>query len=47
MGRSYHLIMTPGIARKARVVSDWTLAQLFPRDLSQLGGLGNPSPLDT
>jgi NADH:ubiquinone reductase (H+-translocating) len=46
MGRSYHLIMTPGIARKARVVTDWTLAQLFPRDLSQLGGLGSPSPLD-
>ena len=45
MGRSYHLIMTPGVARKARVVTDWTLAQLFPRDLSQLGGLGNPSPL--
>jgi NADH:ubiquinone reductase (H+-translocating) len=46
MGRSYHLLMTPGLARKARVVSDWTLAQFFPRDLSQLGALGRPSPLD-
>lgn len=45
MGRSYHLIMTPGAARRARVVSDWTISLLFPRDVSQLGGLGKPSPL--
>ena len=45
MGRSYHLLMTPGLARKARVVSDWTIALFFPRDVSQLGGLGHPTPL--
>jgi NADH dehydrogenase len=45
MGRSYHLLMTPGLARKARVVSDWTIALVFPRDVSQLGGLGHPTPL--
>jgi NADH dehydrogenase len=45
MGRSYHLLMTPGLARKARIVSDWTIALLFPRDVSQLGSLGRPTPL--
>lgn len=45
MGRSYHLLMMPGLGRKARVVSDWTLSLLFPRDVAQLGQLGTPSGL--
>ena len=45
MGRSYHLLMMPGVARKSRVVSDWTISLFFPRDVSQLGGLGHPTPL--
>jgi NADH dehydrogenase len=45
MGRSYHLIMMPGFARKTRVVTDWTISLAFPRDLSQLGALGRPTPL--
>jgi NADH dehydrogenase len=45
MGRSYHLLMMPGLARKSRIVGDWTFALLFPRDVSQLGRLGEPSPL--
>ncbi|MDP1792542.1 MAG: NAD(P)/FAD-dependent oxidoreductase [Acidimicrobiales bacterium] len=45
MGRSYHLLMMPGLARKSRVVSDWTISLFFPRDVSQLGGLGTPTPL--
>ncbi len=45
MGRSYHLLMMPGLARKVRVVADWTTAMLFPRDLSQLGALGRRIPL--
>jgi NADH dehydrogenase len=45
MGRSYHLLMMPGIGRKSRVVADWTLGMLFPRDVSQLGSLGSPTPL--
>ena len=45
MGRSYHLIMMPGLARKVRVVADWTTAMLFPRDLSQLGHLGRRAAL--
>jgi NADH dehydrogenase len=46
MGRSYHLLMMPGVARRARVVSDWTISLFFPRDVSQLGGLGRPTPLN-
>lgn len=45
MGRSYHLLMMPGTARKARIVSDWTISLFFPRDVSQLGALGHPTPL--
>jgi NADH:ubiquinone reductase (H+-translocating) len=45
MGRSYHLLMMPGIGRRLRVVSDWTLSLFFPRDVSQLGTLGSPTSL--
>ena len=45
MGRSYHLLMLPGWARRLRIVSDWTLGLFFARDVSQLGGLGEPTPL--
>ena len=45
MGRSYHLLMMPGLSRKARVVTDWTLSLFFPRDVAQLGTLGTPSAL--
>ena len=45
-GRSYHLLMTPGLARKARVAGDWAAALVFPRDLSQLGALGRRTPLE-
>jgi len=39
-------MMMPGFARKSRVVADWTMGLLFPRDMSQLGQLGAPDPLD-
>ena len=45
MGRSYHLLMMPGLGRKSRIVADWTMGLLFPRDVSQLGQLGTPTPL--
>ena len=45
MGRTYHLLMLPGWVRRVRVVVDWTMALFFPRDVSQLGALGAPSPL--
>jgi NADH dehydrogenase len=37
LGRSYHLALLPGIARKARVLADWTTGLLFSRDIAQLG----------
>ena len=46
MGRSYHLLMMPGVGRKLRIVSDWTIGLLFRRDVSQLGQLGAPTPLE-
>lgn len=45
MGRTYHVYMMPGAARRARVLSDWALGLLFARDVSQLGALGRPAPL--
>ena len=45
MGRSYHLLMMPGLGRKLRVVGDWTIGLFFPRDVAQIGQLGSPTPL--
>jgi NADH dehydrogenase len=47
MGRSYHLLMLPGAVRRARILTDWTLALFFARDVSSLGALGAPTPLQT
>jgi NADH dehydrogenase len=38
--RTYHLLQLPTLARKARVVIDWTIALFFPRDIAHLGSLG-------
>jgi NADH dehydrogenase len=46
MGRSYHLLMIPGLSRKARVVADWTLSLVFPRDVAQLGSFNQAGRLD-
>jgi NADH:ubiquinone reductase (H+-translocating) len=40
--RSYHLAAMPGNRRRARLLSDWTLASLFPRDSAQLGTAREP-----
>ncbi len=40
--RTYHLFRVPTLNRKVRVVSDWTLALLFRRDIIQLGALQDP-----
>ena len=42
VGRSYHLAAMPGFARRARLVSDWTLGMLFARDSAALGPSGEP-----
>ncbi|HEX6490876.1 MAG TPA: NAD(P)/FAD-dependent oxidoreductase [Gaiellaceae bacterium] len=38
--RSYHLYQLPLLSRKLRVVTDWTIALLFRRDIAELGLLG-------
>jgi NADH:quinone reductase (non-electrogenic) len=40
--RSYHILMMPTLARKSRIIADWTVGLLFPRDIAQLGSLHNP-----
>jgi NADH dehydrogenase len=46
LGRTYHLAQIPGVARKARVAIDWTVALVFKRDFAELGRLGHPESLD-
>jgi NADH:quinone reductase (non-electrogenic) len=44
--RTYHLYQLPLFSRKLRVVTDWTVALFFRRDIAQLGTLGHPDRLD-
>src|SRR4051794_31864981 len=46
LARSYHLYAMPGFRRQLRLVTDWTVDLLFPRDASELAQLGHPAPLD-
>lgn len=39
--RTYHLYQLPLVSRKLRVVTDWTVALFFRRDIAQLGTLGH------
>jgi NADH dehydrogenase len=43
--RTYHLYQLPLLSRKLRVVVDWTVALVFPRDIAELGTLGHPEGL--
>ena len=43
--RTYHLLMAPGVARRLRLVADWTVGLLFGRDAAELGQLGHPPSL--
>jgi NADH:ubiquinone reductase (H+-translocating) len=43
--RTYHLYQLPLLSRKLRVVTDWTVALLFRRDIAELGMLGHPTRL--
>jgi NADH dehydrogenase len=45
LARTYHLAMTPGTARKLRLMLDWTVGLLFGRDAVELGQLGHPPSL--
>ena len=42
MHRTYHLSRVPTINRKARVLTDWTAALFFRREVSSLGSLQDP-----
>ncbi|HJU49061.1 MAG TPA: NAD(P)/FAD-dependent oxidoreductase [Gaiellaceae bacterium] len=44
--RTYHLYQLPLLSRKLRVVTDWTTALLFPRDVAELSMLGHPRRLE-
>ena len=43
--RTYHLFQLPLVSRKLRVVTDWTTALFFRRDIAELSMLGRPVPL--
>ncbi len=45
MTRTYHLYQLPLFSRKLRVVTDWTVALLFRRDIVELGTLEHPRSL--
>ena len=40
--RSYHLYAMPTIGRRVRIAVDWTIALLFPRDITQFSGFEDP-----
>jgi NADH dehydrogenase len=43
--RFYHLAWVPGAQRKSRLIADWTVEFIFPRDTAELGQLGHPPSL--
>jgi NADH:ubiquinone reductase (H+-translocating) len=43
--RTYHLYQLPLLPRKLRVVTDWTVALFFRRDIAELGMIGHPRRL--
>ena len=43
--RTYHLMMMPGVARRVRLMVDWTVGLLFGRASAELGQLGHPPRL--
>jgi NADH dehydrogenase len=45
VARTYHLYQLPLLSRKLRVVTDWTVALFFRRDIAELGMLGHPQGL--
>ncbi|NLT06876.1 MAG: NAD(P)/FAD-dependent oxidoreductase [Solirubrobacterales bacterium] len=45
--RTYHLAAMPGVARRLRLMVDWTVGLLFRRASAELGALGRPDSLAT
>ncbi len=46
LARTYHMSQIPGAARKVRAVIDWTASLPFRRDISEVGSIGHPKPLE-
>jgi NADH dehydrogenase len=46
LARTYHLLQLPLFSRKLRVVTDWTVALCFRRDIAELSMLGHPRKLE-
>ena len=46
LARTYHLALMPGVGRRVRLVTDWTVGLLFGRDSAELGQLGHPPELE-
>jgi NADH dehydrogenase len=44
--RTYHLALMPGVARRLRLVADWTVGLFFGRASAELGSLGHPPRLE-
>ena len=44
--RTYHLYQLPLLARRLRVVTDWTTSLFFRRDIAELSALGHPHRLE-
>ncbi|GII26568.1 NAD(P)/FAD-dependent oxidoreductase [Planotetraspora mira] len=42
MHRTYHLMRMPTFNKKSRILMDWTLGLLFPREIVSLGALQRP-----
>jgi NADH dehydrogenase len=40
--RTYHILKMPTLGRKSRIIADWTVGLLFPRDIVQLGSIHHP-----
>ena len=43
--RTYHVALMPGVARRLRLITDWTVGLFFGRAAAELGSLGHPPPL--
>jgi NADH dehydrogenase len=46
IARVYHLAWMPGADRKVRLIADWTVGSLFPRDIAEMTRIGHIPPLD-
>jgi NADH dehydrogenase len=46
ISRVYHLAWMPGWDRRFRLMTDWTIGSLFPRDIAEMTRIGHTPPLD-